>query len=244
MGMAYRFQPKTIYLLMSFVRFHNFWISTLYSYLTLVEIPSGLLDKTAGSRHNITLLSAVMGLRNAGSYYDKLTKGIRSPVTVNNKDITQGDWFHGVGLQGERDGYFNRGSNLNWQTAIGAKLSLIWYKIILPRAQIQSLLQKSESKSFVSFALDLSSMGKGAAWVNGHSIGRYWDVKSDASLCKPCSPSGAFFDKKCLTKCGEASQEYYHVPKDWLLSESGDVELVLFEEFGGDPSAIELVMLM
>ena len=211
-----------------------------------MEIPSGLLSKTADSRHNITLLSAVMGLRNAGGYYDKLTKGIRSSVTVNGKDITQGEWSHEVGLRGERDGYFNKGSDLNWQAAAGLKMPLIWYKIAISGSHIQSLFQKSRSKSFASFAFDLSSMGKGAAWVNGHPIGRYWDVKSDASLCKPCSPSGAFFDKKCLTKCGEASQEYYHVPKDWLVSDSGfqDVELVLFEEIGGDPSAIELVMLM
>lgn len=35
------------------------------------------------------------------------------------------------------------------------------------------------------FALDLSGMGKGAAWVNGHPIGRYWNI-TGTGQCKPC----------------------------------------------------------
>ncbi|KAG5067173.1 hypothetical protein JHK86_010904 [Glycine max] len=61
--------------------------------------------------------------------------------------------------------------------------------------------------------LDLSSMGKGEAWVNEQSIGRYWIL---------------FHDSK-----GNPSQSLYHVPRSFL-KDTGNV-LVLVEEGGGNP---------
>lgn len=133
---------------------------------------------------------------------------------------------------------------------------LTWYKLVIPASVIQDLLTKGDSfepslvsvsqKKFVSFALKMSSMGKGRAWVNGQPIGRYWDVMSE-SFCRDCEYNGPFNEHKCVTKCGEPSQEYYHVPMDWILDARGlprDVAIVLFEEKGGDPSGIELVALV
>ncbi|KHN31191.1 Beta-galactosidase 6 [Glycine soja] len=66
--------------------------------------------------------------------------------------------------------------------------------------------------------LDLSSMGKGEAWVNEQSIGRYWIL---------------FHDSK-----GNPSQSLYHVPRSFL-KDTGNV-LVLVEEGGGNPLGISL----
>ena len=90
-------------------------------------------------------------------------------------------------------------------------------------------------------------MGKGQAWVNGHTIGRFWDAASDSNACNQtaCDWSGFFNSEKCLTDCGSLSQSYYHVPKDWLLPRGrvDPVEVVLFEERGGDPSGVQLVLI-
>ncbi|KAG5528973.1 hypothetical protein RHGRI_029586 [Rhododendron griersonianum] len=67
-------------------------------------------------------------------------------------------------------------------------------------------------------ALNLSTMGKGEAWVNGQSIGRYWI---------------SFHTSK-----GTPSQTLYHVPRSFLIPSAN--LLVLFEEVGGDPLHISL----
>uniref|UniRef100_A0A7N2MR89 beta-galactosidase n=1 Tax=Quercus lobata TaxID=97700 RepID=A0A7N2MR89_QUELO len=67
-------------------------------------------------------------------------------------------------------------------------------------------------------ALNLSSMGKGEAWVNGQSIGRYWS---------------SYHDDK-----GNPSQIMYHVPRSFLKP-SGNL-LVLLEEAVGNPLQISL----
>lgn len=88
-------------------------------------------------------------------------------------------------------------------------------------------------------------MGKGQVWVNGHAVGRYWDTYY-SSGCDACPWSGAFFSDKCLVNCGAASQEYYHVPQDWIISSDGkprDTQITLFEERGGDPTGIQLILL-
>ncbi|KAJ4838181.1 hypothetical protein Tsubulata_032522 [Turnera subulata] len=68
-------------------------------------------------------------------------------------------------------------------------------------------------------AVNLSTMGKGEAWVNGFGIGRYWV---------------SFHTPK-----GRPSQELYHVPRS-VLKASKNL-LVLFEESGGDPLHVSLV---
>lgn len=88
-------------------------------------------------------------------------------------------------------------------------------------------------------ALDMGSMGKGQAWVNGHHIGRYWSYKASGGSCGGCSYTGTYSETKCQTSCGDISQRYYHVPRSWL-NPSGNL-LVVLEEFGGDLSGVKLV---
>jgi hypothetical protein len=93
-------------------------------------------------------------------------------------------------------------------------------------------------------------MGKGYAWVTTqegvtNSIGRYWDVSSNSIKCETCEWIGSFYPNKCPVGCGGPSQSYYHIPKDWIIGQSypSSLEIVLFEERGGDPSGVKLVLL-
>ncbi|GMI95420.1 beta-galactosidase 8 [Hibiscus trionum] len=87
-------------------------------------------------------------------------------------------------------------------------------------------------------ALDFTGMGKGEAWVNGQSIGRYWPayIASNGGCTDTCNYRGAYSSNKCLKNCGKPSQQLYHVPRSWLQP-SGNI-LVLFEEIGGDPKQL------
>ncbi|EOY33043.1 Beta-galactosidase 8 isoform 4 [Theobroma cacao] len=87
-------------------------------------------------------------------------------------------------------------------------------------------------------ALDFTGMGKGEAWVNGQSIGRYWPayVSRSGGCTDSCNYRGSYNSNKCLKNCGKPSQQLYHVPRSWLQP-SGNI-LVLFEELGGDPTQL------
>ncbi|KAL9370086.1 hypothetical protein Peur_041285 [Populus x canadensis] len=87
--------------------------------------------------------------------------------------------------------------------------------------------------------VDLLGMGKGLAWVNGNNIGRYWPsfiAEGDCNL-EPCDYRGSYDSSKCLSNCGHPTQRWYHVPRSFL-NDTGDNTLVLFEEFGGNPSSV------
>ncbi|KAL9155937.1 hypothetical protein ABFS82_09G039200 [Erythranthe guttata] len=84
-------------------------------------------------------------------------------------------------------------------------------------------------------------MGKGEAWVNGQSIGRYWSsYLSPSSGCsEDCDYRGTYDASKCLKNCGQPAQTLYLVPRSWL--QPGENLLVIHEELGGDPTTISFV---
>jgi hypothetical protein len=59
--------------------------------------------------------------------------------------------------------------------------------------------------------VDLLGLCKGAAWVNGHSLGRYWPSYTASAMdgCHVCDYRGKFKAEgdgiRCLTGCGEPS---------------------------------------
>ncbi|PKA48233.1 Beta-galactosidase [Apostasia shenzhenica] len=86
--------------------------------------------------------------------------------------------------------------------------------------------------------VDLLGMGKGAAWVNGQSIGRFWpNYTASFDGCHPCDYRGPFQSDSCQTGCGEPAQRWYHVPRSFLKAGEPNT-LVLFEEAGGDPNQV------
>lgn len=79
-------------------------------------------------------------------------------------------------------------------------------------ALVQAYFSSPDGTDPVS--INLGSMGKGQAWVNGHHIGRYWSVVAPKDGCaKKCDYRGAYNSGKCTTNCGRPTQSWYvHLP--------------------------------
>ncbi|XP_057419839.1 beta-galactosidase 6-like [Lotus japonicus] len=165
--------------------------------------------------NNLSILSVMVGLADSGAYLERRFAGLISVgLQCSEKEslhLTKSTWGYQVGLLGEQLEAYNgqNSSDVEW-TQLGNIMdqTLIWYKTTFDTPE-----------GVDPVALDLSSMGKGEAWVNGQSIGRYWIL---------------FHDSK-----GKPSQSLYHVPRSFL-KDKGNNTLVLVEEGGGNPLHISV----
>ncbi|KAJ3066210.1 hypothetical protein HDU99_003914, partial [Rhizoclosmatium hyalinum] len=87
-------------------------------------------------------------------------------------------------------------------------------------------------------------MSRGIAFVNGNGVQRFWNLKAvckNVSCHYPDGISDPIEGERCAAGCGYASQSWYNVPTAWI-EDSGwdDVEVVVFDEAGGDPSGISI----
>ncbi|KAK0606316.1 hypothetical protein LWI29_036436 [Acer saccharum] len=195
-----------------------------------VDIPVTLVP----GKNTIDLLSLTVGLQNYGAFYDKTGAGITGPVQLKGLkngttvDLSSQQWTYQIGLKGEESG-LPSGSSSQWisQSTLPKNQHLIWYKTMF-----------DAPAGNAPIAIDFTGMGKGEAWVNGQSIGRYWPtyVAQNGGCTDSCNYRGGYSSNKCLKNCGKPSQSLYHVPRSWLKSSSN--LLVLFEEVGGDPTQI------
>ncbi|KAJ9183822.1 hypothetical protein P3X46_007629 [Hevea brasiliensis] len=186
--------------------------------------------------NKISLLSATVGLANVGTRYDTWNAGVLGPVTLKGLnqgllDLSKWKWSYKIGMRGEDLGLFGSTvtSPVNWVQGpqMAKKQPLTWYKTTFDAPPGNDPL-----------ALEMTSMGKGQVWINGQSIGRHWPAYKARGSCSDCNYAGTYTDQKCRSKCGEASQNWYHVPRSWL-NPKGNL-LVVFEEVGGDPTGISL----
>ncbi|KAK4774138.1 hypothetical protein SAY87_029157 [Trapa incisa] len=186
--------------------------------------------------NKLSLLSAAVGLPNVGVHYETWNAGVLGPVTlgVNSAtwDLSKWKWSYKVGLKGEALSLHTMSGSTSVEWVEGSLLAqkqpLAWYKTTF-----------SAPGGNIPLALDMSSMGKGQMWINGRSIGRHWPAYKAGGGCSSCNYAGIFTEKKCRSNCGESSQRWYHVPSSWL-NPTGNF-LVVFEEWGGDPTKISLV---
>ncbi|GMY05720.1 beta-galactosidase 3-like [Fagus crenata] len=188
-------------------------------------------------RNRISLLSIAVGLPNNGVRFESRNTGILGPVVIQGldqgkRDLSRQKWSYKVGLRGEsmKLGSPNSISSVEWmQGSLVAQKQqpLTWYKTNFDAPGGEDPL-----------ALEMSGMGKGQVWINGKSIGRYWNVYANGN-CSGCSYSGTFRPIKCQFGCGHPTQQWYHVPRSWLKQTKN--LLVVFEELGGDVSRIALV---
>ncbi|KAJ4726013.1 Beta-galactosidase [Melia azedarach] len=195
-----------------------------------VDIPVTLV----AGKNTIDLLSLTVGLQNYGAFYDKTGAGITGPVQLKGMkngttiDLSSQQWTYQVGLKGEALS-LSSGSSPQWTSTstLPKQQPLIWYK---------TTFEAPAGNEPV--AIDFTGMGKGEAWVNGQSIGRYWPtyLASNKGCTDSCNYRGGYNSNKCLKDCGKPSQLLYHVPRSWMKA-SGNT-LVLFEEMGGDPTGI------
>ncbi|XP_050243381.1 beta-galactosidase 15-like [Quercus robur] len=200
--------------------------------------------------NHISLCSATVGLANYGANFDKVPVGISSgPVRLIAKqrlndarkfgkkkyiledismELDHSKWTYKVGLHGEeelklQDPYFSQ--HQKWsQGPVPTNRMFVWYKTTF-KAPIGS----------DPVVVDLMGLGKGHAWVNGHSIGRYWPsyLAGEDGCSSECDYRGSYSNSKCLTNCGKPSQRWYHVPRSFLRDDENT--LILFEEAGGYP---------
>ncbi|GMN45552.1 hypothetical protein TIFTF001_014749 [Ficus carica] len=162
--------------------------------------------------NDISLLGEMVGLPNSGAYLERRVAGLRS-VRVDGRDCSNDSWGYQVGLSGEQlQIYSDVGSRKVQWSKFGSSANppqpLTWYKI-----------EFDAPAGSEPLALNLRSMGKGQAWINGESIGRYW--------------------VSFLTFNGQPSQTWYNVPRSFLKP-SGNLLILLEEENNGNPLGISL----
>ncbi|GER57705.1 beta-galactosidase [Striga asiatica] len=194
-----------------------------------IDVPATLKQ----GKNKIDLLSVTVGLQNYGAFYDRKGAGVsgvqlRGSQNGSSIDLSSQQWTYQVGLKGEHLG-LSTGSSSLWapQPTLPKNQPLVWYMTTIDAPFGNGPV-----------ALDLTGMGKGQAWINGQSIGRYWPtyISPNSGCTDPCNYKGVFKSNKCLKNCGKPSQQLYHVPRSWLKP-TGNI-LVLFEEVGGDPTKL------
>ncbi|XP_022947661.1 beta-galactosidase 3-like [Cucurbita moschata] len=197
---------------------------------------TGRIQLQAGV-NRVSLLSMAAGLPNNGPHFEMREMGVLGPVAIHGldkgtMDLSRQTWSYKVGLEGEA---MNLGSLSSipavdwvWDSSVKENTQpLTWYKAYFNVPEGDEPL-----------ALDMSSMQKGQVWINGKNIGRYWTVHANGN-CTDCSYSGTYRPNKCQSGCGHPTQQWYHVPRSWLMPSRNLI--VVFEEMGGNPSGITLV---
>jgi len=136
-------------------------------------------------------------------------------------------------LSGEARRYYDPATKPSWTSEMISSTPFVWYyfPIVTPTPT---------PTDYATWQLDLGSMGKGMAYVNGRNIGRYWNITAEGSCQPECDYRGNYNEGKCHVGCGEPTQRYYNVPADWLLPPPSNNYIVLFEEIGGDPNRVVL----
>nr|DAD39509.1 TPA_asm: hypothetical protein HUJ06_013832 [Nelumbo nucifera] len=191
--------------------------------------------KLKPGRNQISLLSATVGLKNYGAMYDLTPTGILGPVALIGKktgeeivkDLSSNKWTFKVGLNGEEKQLYNEdlSHDSEWKSENPpTNRMMTWYKTTFkPPLGTDPVV------------VDLQGLGKGHAWVNGKSIGRYWPtfLSQQDGCSNTCDYRGPYSDSKCVTNCGHPSQRWYHVPRSFLRDDENT--LTLFEEMGGSP---------
>jgi hypothetical protein len=155
------------------------------------------------------LLSATVGLANYGAWFDEIKTGISGGLIIGKNNVTMdlstNLWSYKVGLNGE----IKRLYDLQPQVGVSWNINssyiptgkpMTWYK-----AKFKSPLGTNP------VVVDLQGLGKGHAWVNGHSIGRYWPswITSTNGCSVTCDYRGKYAKEKCNTNCGSPSQRWY-----------------------------------
>ncbi|KAJ7514717.1 hypothetical protein O6H91_23G056400 [Diphasiastrum complanatum] len=187
-------------------------------------------------RNEIALLSMTVGLQDGGYRFDMESAGLSGSIKLTglrsgDRELSTQQWRYQVGLKGESlKIYTQQGANfVQWKSALPPPWTgyLSWYKA--------SFATPSGSDPV---AIYFGSMGKGQAWVNGNSLGRFWSsfLITETDCSQTCDYRGTFTQSKCLTDCGQQSQQWYHIPREWLQPNQN--LLVVFDELGGDVSKI------
>ncbi|KAK2995676.1 hypothetical protein RJ640_006136 [Escallonia rubra] len=175
---------------------HGSHKNTNFTLENIVSLDNGM--------NNISLLSGMVGLPDSGAFLERRTTGLRRVTIQANQDtqnFTNYPWGYQVGLLGEQlQVYTTEGSsNVQW-SSFSSSQPLTWYKTAF-----------DAPGGTEPIALNLGSMGKGEAWINGQSIGRYW-----VSFHTPAgSPSQQWYVNNFSTSKGIKTPRNSHLHSKW-----------------------------
>ncbi len=181
----------------------------------------------AAGEHELNILCVAMGLIKHEvmlGFVDMVheRKGLWGPVRWRGEALA-GAWRIDPWLAGEKDKVFaSETQSDGWQMDVeaGRNRPLRWWRTCF-RAP----------SGGGPYAIDLQGMNKGAIWLNGRHLARYWLVPATGAT------SDWILAAAADGNIGEPTQRYYHLPKGWIEE---DNVLVLFEELGGDPGSVRL----
>ena len=186
----------------------------------------------------LDILLCAMGTSNGG-VSPQSTKGLQGGVMVDGVNVSvagTSQWTHSWMLRGEAQQIYTASGarSVEWQTmtpALQADAALAWFKATI------DLPPTPPNATQTSFALDLSTMNKGVAYVNGFDIGRYWlEAGTCSGTCAPPVKAGHCYMH--WKGCGKPTQTLYHVPNE-VLKPKGNL-VVLFEETANSVQARDL----
>ncbi|XP_068666380.1 beta-galactosidase 7-like [Aristolochia californica] len=143
------------------------------------------------------------------------------------KGLSKSKWTYKVGLDGDEQQLHSNVSKHKWQFAnLTINKMMNWYRTTF--------------KAPIGLDLDvvnLQTLGKGEAWVNGRSIERFWSNFSTAlERCGECDYHGGYNPGKCAIDCDQPTQKWYNVSRSFSNLDGNIV--TLFEEFGGSPTGV------
>ena len=204
--------------------FHLFFNGTFVAFSSSGSGTYGvdLSGLAAGVAYALTLVVQADGSMNCCGGLEAFDEGPLGDITIDGQSIRAAGWLQLVGLQGERQQlYLDRPSSPPWQPLSSPptpSAPFVWYRLLIYTPPLAP-------SPFPTYALDLTrTMGKGQVWMNGRHLGRYWNATDDSS--------------------GRPSQRYNHVPAAWMASPRAPNEVVLWEELGGDPTAVQLFQVL
>jgi beta-galactosidase len=138
------------------------------------NLPAGL--------HTLAILAENLGMFNSGAEYDiplGEPKGLYGPVWLNGAEITGWRMRAGLGVGEGIDSWDRLGGEIADRPLAGAKLTgPLWVagEFTIPEGFDGAV------------RLELGEhAGKGSVWLNGHNVGRYWNLGPQQSLWLPLS---------------------------------------------------------
>ncbi|EEF46237.1 beta-galactosidase, putative [Ricinus communis] len=168
--------------------------------------------------HSIYNLTS--GKQNYGEFFDEGPEGIAGAA-----DLSSNQWAYKIGLGGEAKRLYdpNSGHRDVFRTSaiLPVGRAMTWYKT--------TFHVPSGTDPLV---LNLQGMGKGHAWVNGHSLGRFWPMQSadPTGYSGSCDYRGKYDKDKCLTNCGNPTQRWKHIAT--FMPNGRIISVIQFASFG------------
>jgi hypothetical protein len=163
-------------------------------------------------------------------------KGIVGNISIDGQSLISNDtnvWEHQKGLVGEAGQIYNeQGSktvewNPQWMRAINK--SVTWFQT---RFDLDHLARQDLNANPV--LVNALGLNRGHVFVNGNDLGLYWLIQTR------CEDSELYHSSQGENGCERPSQQYYHIPPDWLMPKNN--LLTVFDDLGAtSPGSVGIV---